>query len=41
MEWWHWVILVPVAIVALVIIGFLVGLGEWMHTLITEWLFRK
>lgn len=41
MTWWQWLllaILVPVAIVAA---GILWGGVEWVHKLLTAWLFRK
>lgn len=41
MTWWQWlliIILVPVAIIA---IGILWGGTEWIHKMLTGWLFRK
>ena len=41
MNWWQWVLLALLVPVVIFVVGFLWGGGEWIHKLITGWLFRK
>lgn len=41
MTWWQWLLLVLLVPVAIVAFGILWGGAEWVHKLITGWLFRR
>ena len=41
MTWWQWILLAIAVPVALVALGVLLGGVEWLHALITAWLFKK